>query len=152
MKIDISGQKFGRITVINKVYKINKKNSYYLCECECGNKLEIAATSLVSGKTQSCGCLKQELWISDTRDKAGFVENTCISTLKSKLSARNTSGIKGVTWDKKRGKWLAQIGFQGKTYNLGRFYNIIDAKKAREKAEENTHNKFIEWYENEQKN
>lgn len=152
MSVDITGKKFGKLKVINRVHRDNTKNSYYLCECEeCGNMVEVARTSLVSGKSTNCGCVRRKLFSEETRFKAGFIDHTCVSILKSKLSKKNSSGIKGVTWDKSRNKWLAQICFKGTNYYLGRYTNKIDAKKARKRAEEQTHDKFIKWYENEYK-
>lgn len=141
---DITGKRFGHFKVINRVYRANTKNSYYLCKCDCGNMVEVARTSLVSGKSTSCGCIRRKLFSEETRFKAGFIDHTCISILKSKLSKCNTSGIKGVTWDKSHNKWLAQIGFKGKVYNLGRFDNIEDAQKARQAAESKMFDGFIE--------
>jgi hypothetical protein len=45
-------------------------------------------------------------------------------------NSRNTSGYKGVFWDKNRSKWLAAIGHEGRMVNIGRFSDIIDAAKA----------------------
>jgi len=47
----------------------------------------------------------------------------------------NTSGHIGVGWMRNRNKWRAQIGVNGKTYNLGHFDDIRDAIKARKAAE-----------------
>ena len=44
----------------------------------------------------------------------------------------NTSGIKGVSWDKKTKKWRARIYIDGKEYGLGYYDNIDDAKIARQ--------------------
>lgn len=41
--------------------------------------------------------------------------------MNSKGQKRNTSGYKGVSWDKNRNKWLAKIGIDHKYINLGRF-------------------------------
>ena len=58
--LDLTGQKFGRLTVISKCdYKING-GLVWLCQCECGNTKEVASKSLRDGKCKSCGCLKQE--------------------------------------------------------------------------------------------
>lgn len=35
--------------------------------------------------------------------------------------ANNTSGYRGVTWDKSRGRWSAKVRLDGHTHNLGRF-------------------------------
>lgn len=61
-----------------------------------------------------------------------------------KISKANKSGIKGVSWDKNRNKWVAQITFKGKNYNLGRYNNKEDAREAREKAEKEMFGKFLE--------
>lgn len=45
----------------------------------------------------------------------------------SKIPVTNTSGYKGVIWDKERNRWKAQISLRGKTHKLGRYKNKIDA-------------------------
>ncbi len=47
----------------------------------------------------------------------------------------NTSGFKGVTLNRKRGVWTAQIGFRGKHIFLGDFVSFDDAVSARVQAE-----------------
>ena len=47
-----------------------------------------------------------------------------------KLSKRNTSGVKGVTWNPRCNKWQAQCGTKGKTRYLGAFNDLSDAEKA----------------------
>lgn len=59
---DLTGQKFGKLTVIKK--DENRKNSYmvyWICQCECGNIKSISSASLQYGKTLSCGCLNKEI-------------------------------------------------------------------------------------------
>jgi hypothetical protein len=51
------------------------------------------------------------------------------------ISKANTSGTTGVSWDKDRCKWKAQISIEGKRTNLGCFVGIEDAIKARKEAE-----------------
>ena len=54
--IDITGKKFGKLTVLG--YSHNKRGqSYWTCECECGNKKIVRAGHLFSGGVRSCGCL-----------------------------------------------------------------------------------------------
>ena len=48
--------------------------------------------------------------------------------------ASNSSGVKGVAWDRARQKWTARIGVNYKTINLGRFDNLSDAARAYEQA------------------
>ena len=64
------------------------------------------------------------------------------SMMNRGLSKNNTSGVRGVTWDKAHGAWLAQIGIKGKHINLGRFKRLTQAAKCRHKAEVKYHGKF----------
>ena len=47
------------------------------------------------------------------------------------MMSNNTSGVKGVVWDKHTKKWKAQIMIDGVCVYLGSFYNIEDAKQVR---------------------
>ena len=61
--IDLTGQKFNRLTVIKRVDKpihLKKNETYWLCLCECGNNTILTSTSLKAGKTKSCGCYHKE--------------------------------------------------------------------------------------------
>ena len=59
--IVLTGQKFGRLTVVEYA-GINKWRNYkWLCLCECGKKKVIRSGSLRNGDTQSCGCLQKEI-------------------------------------------------------------------------------------------
>lgn len=54
----------------------------------------------------------------------------------------NTSGFKGVTWDRERGKWTAQINLRGKHHHLGRFDNKKDAARAYDLAAARLHGEY----------
>lgn len=59
-----------------------------------------------------------------------------------KIPKNNTSGHKGVCWNKSAKKWIAYIGKNKKLYNLGSFEYIEDAIKARKEAEEKYFGEF----------
>lgn len=62
-RIDITGQRFGKLVALSPIYSGNKeKHTKWKCQCDCGNIVEIDLGNLRSGKTQSCGCTisKQE--------------------------------------------------------------------------------------------
>lgn len=68
--IDLSGETFGRLTVIEKADKPNKsRGTAWICKCECGNDAVVSYKNLVSGRTKSCGCYNREL-CSKRRSKA----------------------------------------------------------------------------------
>ncbi len=54
---------------------------------------------------------------------------------KMELSVRNTSGIKGVQFDKNTNKWVARITVDNKNIHLGSFPTVDEAVKARKTAE-----------------
>ena len=59
-RVDLTGKKFGRLTVIEKREPNKKrKTSMWLCRCECGNEKIIASHDLKHG-TLSCGCMLKE--------------------------------------------------------------------------------------------
>lgn len=55
-----TGDKFGRLEVIEKGYKKNN-HWYYKCRCECGNTVFINGSKLNNGNTKSCKCLRKEM-------------------------------------------------------------------------------------------
>ena len=57
--IDITGQRFGRLTVIAHAGSDKHKQSLWLCQCDCGNVVTLPKTNLRNG-TKSCGCLWKE--------------------------------------------------------------------------------------------
>lgn len=62
--IDLTGQRFGRLTVIKRVEDYIQPNGHHatmwLCKCECGNHTTVQAGHLKSGYTTSCGCFQKE--------------------------------------------------------------------------------------------
>lgn len=60
--VDLTGQKFGRLTVIERVGTDKHGGSLWLCRCDCGRGIEKITTQnhLQSGDCKSCGCLHEE--------------------------------------------------------------------------------------------
>jgi len=58
--IDITGLKFGRLTVISR-RGFAHRSSTWNCVCACGRKIIVTKSHLRSGQTQSCGCLRHDL-------------------------------------------------------------------------------------------
>lgn len=53
--IDLTGQKFGRLTAI--VFE----NGQWSCICDCGKHLKVYGYNLTSNNTKSCGCFKTDV-------------------------------------------------------------------------------------------
>lgn len=61
MKIlNLSGQKFGRLTVVGEYGRNKNGEKTYQCQCDCGNVVIARSYSLRCGETKSCGCLQKE--------------------------------------------------------------------------------------------
>ena len=91
MKIkNLSGKKFGRLTVLEDS---GKRTSWsggviWLCLCVCGNYVNIASGDLVSGDTQSCGCLQIEITKKTNTKHGHSKEGKCSSEYKTWLNMR----------------------------------------------------------------
>lgn len=150
---DIKGQKFHRLTAIKPTKNRNSNQSVmWECLCDCGNTTLVPMSSLQNGNTKSCGCFHKET-VKDNVEKAHsyikdnlLQEGTYLSALKMKISANNTSGVKGVLFYKPSKKWLAYITFKGVYHHLGYFLKKEDAIKARKKAEEELFEPILEKY------
>lgn len=56
---NLIGNRYGRLTV-KEFSHMNKKHSYWLCVCDCGNTHIVRSDCLKNGYVQSCGCLNKE--------------------------------------------------------------------------------------------
>lgn len=57
---DITGQRYGRLIVLGLDYVDAEYRTYWLCECDCGNRVTIRKDELTGGHTISCGCYNRE--------------------------------------------------------------------------------------------
>lgn len=62
--IDITGQKFGKLTVIERCGTRNRQ-SLWRCICECGNETLSLSNSLRDGKSKTCGCSRLDHLVND---------------------------------------------------------------------------------------
>lgn len=68
-RIDISGQTFGMLTVVERTAQVDKHGCIlWLCRCECGGVTVARASDLKSGHKRSCGCMRR----SDTAGLKGL--------------------------------------------------------------------------------
>lgn len=61
---DLTGQRFGRYTVIGFA-GVKNKTAYWKCRCDCGNERVVSGAELRRGKSKSCGCLHRDMMIRD---------------------------------------------------------------------------------------
>jgi hypothetical protein len=63
---DLTGNRFGRLRVLERGTKSEQGHYLWTCSCDCGSSVQVWGTNLTSGKTKSCGCL-----VSATNTKHG---------------------------------------------------------------------------------
>jgi hypothetical protein len=92
MKIDLSNNTYGRLTVLPNSLTRIKYEKHWSCKCTCGNVKKIREQSLLNNLTKSCGCLLVTHGESSTslyRRWQGM-KNRCY--LKSSISFKNYGG------------------------------------------------------------
>jgi len=72
---DLSGQTFGRWTVLKQADRNSTGHIYYWCLCECGFKGRIIAYTLRRGTSKSCGCWQRELSAELMKDTRKLTKN-----------------------------------------------------------------------------
>ena len=100
---DITGQKFGNLTVIEKAETVKVKHGTvvkWLCKCDCGNTRIVPGAELRRGNAKHCGCLKVEDLTGQKFNKLTVikrVENTKNSQTKwlCKCDCGNTKIVTG---------------------------------------------------------
>ena len=68
--VEMTGQVFGRLTVIKRVGTISK-SAAWACRCECGKRVTATRHDLVTGHVRSCGCLSRDTRNSRADDLMG---------------------------------------------------------------------------------
>lgn len=72
--LDLTGEKFGGLTVVERKGSTPHGKTTWLCECECGNKVVVVGSSLLSSNTQSCGCHKAKTSAENGRNSRHLVK------------------------------------------------------------------------------
>lgn len=68
-RVDLVGQKFGRLTVIKSIGSKNQQH-IWLCKCECGKETISNTNRLKSGWKRSCGCIQKEQLAKRNKENA----------------------------------------------------------------------------------
>jgi len=58
--VELTGQRFGRLTVLHRAPRWSDGRARWVCRCVCGQERVVDGKSLRSGNTQSCGCLSRD--------------------------------------------------------------------------------------------
>ncbi len=99
-RIDITGKKYGKLTVISMaedyVSPSGNRLSRCNCKCDCGNRVVVNMSALVTGTTRSCGCklnTKGYLLDLDVSREIDYEKNKEIGLNVATLTARTNKKI-----------------------------------------------------------
>ena len=91
--IDLTGQKFNKLTVLQKDnQRITKSGSYWICQCDCGTIKSVKSSSLRRGEIISCGCHRKNKMIETKRKQS---EEKMLGQRFGKLTVLSRSDRKG---------------------------------------------------------
>lgn len=104
-RIDVVGNKYGRLTILDIVP--NTYPTRVICKCDCGNEHVCLQADVISGHTQSCGCLHAEnTSISNTKDWTGYIADCGVEFLCQDYKN-----------DKGQWMWKCKCGICGNTFS-----------------------------------
>ena len=127
---DITNQRFGKLVAVKPTNKRNNGNVVWECKCDCGNTIFVRSDSLVRHEVCSCGCYKRNI-------------------LDRKLQKDNSSGVTGVSYDKKNRTWRSYIYYNNHLYHLLCDKDISNCIAIRKEAEDAVRDgNFEEWIAN----
>ena len=72
MKQDLTGRRFGYLTVLGKSSRGDARHPYWACLCDCGNRKTVEESHLKNGHTKSCGCYRKKVLSGLTTDLSGL--------------------------------------------------------------------------------
>lgn len=119
---DLTGKKFGNLTVVKKVERKNRSNQW-LCKCDCGKEVVCYQYNLERGTSTSCGCLRS-YYAKKTRSCHGESTGKFYkkwSSIKTRCYNKNTPCYKnyGGRGIKMCDEWLDFWNFREWAYKNG---------------------------------
>lgn len=144
---ELIGERFGKLVVL-EFEGVKDGRTTWKCRCDCGKVSTVLSSNLLANRVTSCGCVGNkniEMCMLAQHEKE-LKENTNLSALTQATAKNNTTGRKGVHYNKNKRIYVAQITFQGKRYYLGSFRDFEKAVIAREEAEDKLFKPMLEKY------
>lgn len=97
-KIDLTGMRFGRLTVIrgSEIKPHHYHEAFWHCKCDCGAETDVLGYHLRAGLTSSCGCLKREISssVNKTHGESGTRLFRIWNGMKSRCKNKSLVGYK----------------------------------------------------------
>lgn len=127
--IDITGKRFGRLVVIERSKKCDKrKHTYWICKCDCGNEKVISREHLIHETTKSCGCLGKEVKrITIKKNIKKFIDNP------NATSRNQSTGIKNIRYAPNQGFACYEVSIIRENNKYRQYFSTLrEAERAKE--------------------
>lgn len=135
---DLTNRVFGRLIVARRApRKFKNRKVHWICECQCGNTVEVSSDKLLGGETRSCGCLRVEggkKLAAYNKEHLTNDEGVFIPSLQRKTREDNASDHKGICL-RDNGNYSVRIGVNNTNFNLGTYDDLTRAIRVRKLAE-----------------
>ncbi len=145
--IDLTGQRFGRLVVLESTDLRSNSSVKWKCQCDCGNICYVSSMALQKGDTQSCGCLSQEKRIANHKDLTGQRFGRLVA--RQYLSSVDTLSYSGWLCDCDCGNEtfvLTQALTSGATTSCGCYAKECTRERLIQTAEDLTGQIFGNWH------
>lgn len=87
---DLTGKRFGRLTVLGIAYKTKHSDVYWRCKCDCGTIKNVLVSNLNSGNVKSCGCYMKDR-IKETNSTHGCTKKRIYKIYRGILNRCKTT-------------------------------------------------------------
>lgn len=133
-KIDLLGNKFGRLTPMYSYYNQTAQKTYWFCNCDCGNTTRVGSWDLRNRIVVSCGCYMREIKTTHGNSKIGVItpEYRAWANMKDRCDNPNNKSYKdyggiGVTYCERWAKFenfISDVGLRpSHRHSLDRYPN-----------------------------
>lgn len=125
---DLTNTETDNFKIIDRAYSKNQR-VYWNCICKhCGNHIELQSNQI--DRYSSCGCKHNR------STKGRMAEISDPESLKTnKPTAKSTTGVRGVYYNKRKKRYVVYINVDKKTKYLGSSVDLKEAADIRRKAE-----------------
>lgn len=125
-KIDLSGQRFGKLVVLKEAPASIRNLAMWECLCDCGNKIIISGYYLRQGRRKSCGCQNNRHCGKSNPKWTGYEEISGSYWHRVKQGAKSRELVLEITI---RDAWDLYCKQQGKCALSGRQLTISGSDK-----------------------
>ena len=94
--VDLTGKRYGRLTVVKRVENSKNRSSRWLCKCDCGEDRIHSAGTLNYGTVKSCGCFGKEVSreLNTTHNKSNTKLYRVWATMRGRCRSQSYSGFR----------------------------------------------------------